>query len=57
MGISRHTVRRLIAKDFPPQNHIVHPRPGGLSSPTLICLHKRDSIGAHDALDGTISFT
>ena len=35
MGISRHTVRRLVAEDLPPQNHIVHPRPGGLSSPTL----------------------
>jgi len=35
MGISRHTVRRLVAEELPPQNHSVHPRPGGLSSPTL----------------------
>lgn len=35
MGMNRHTVRRLVAEDLPPQNHIVHPRPGGLTSPTL----------------------
>ncbi len=35
MGISRHTIRRLVAEELPPQNHSVHPRPGGLSSPTL----------------------
>ncbi len=35
MGISRHTVRRLVAEDLPFQKHIVNPRPGGLSSPTL----------------------
>lgn len=35
MGISRHTVRRLVAEDLPSHNHIVHPRPGGLTSPTL----------------------
>lgn len=35
MGINRQTVRRLMAEDLPPQNHIVHPRPGGLTSPTL----------------------
>lgn len=35
MGISRVTVRRLIDTPIPPRNHIVHPRPGGLSSPSL----------------------
>jgi len=35
IGISQHTVRRLVAEELPPQNHVVHPRPGGLSSPTL----------------------
>lgn len=35
MGMSRHTIRRLMAEELPPQNHIVHPRPGGLTSPTL----------------------
>jgi len=35
MGMNRHTVRRLVAEELPPQNHIVHPRPSGLSSPTL----------------------
>jgi transposase len=34
-GISRHTIRRLIAEELPPRNHVVHPRPGGLSSPSL----------------------
>ncbi len=33
--MNRHTVRRLVAEDLPPQNHIVHPRPGGLTSGTL----------------------
>lgn len=35
MGISRITVRRLIDTPIPPRNRIVHPRPGGLSSPSL----------------------
>ncbi|HLJ67531.1 MAG TPA: ISL3 family transposase [Chloroflexota bacterium] len=35
MGISRVTVRRLIDTPIPPRNHIVHPRPGGLTSPSL----------------------
>lgn len=35
MGISRHTIRRLIAEEIPPRNHIQYPRPAGLSSPTL----------------------
>ncbi len=35
MGMSRVTVRRLIDTPIPPCNHIVHPRPGGLSSPLL----------------------
>jgi transposase len=35
MGISRVTVRRLIDTPIPPRNRIVHPRPGGLSSPSL----------------------
>jgi hypothetical protein len=35
MGMNRHTVRRLVAEERLPQNHIGHPRPGGLTSPTL----------------------
>lgn len=35
VGISRVTVRRLIDTPIPPRNRIVHPRPGGLSSPSL----------------------
>jgi transposase len=35
MGISRITVRRLIDTPIPPRNRIVHPRPGGLTSPSL----------------------
>ena len=35
VGISRVTVRRLIDTPIPPRNHIAHPRPGGLSSPSL----------------------
>jgi len=35
MGISRVTVRRLIDTPIPLRNRIVHPRPGGLSSPSL----------------------
>ena len=35
MGISRITVRRLIGTPIPPRNRIVHPRPGGVSSPSL----------------------
>jgi transposase len=35
MGISRVTVRRLIDTPIPPRNRTVHPRPGGLSSPSL----------------------
>jgi transposase len=31
----RKTVRRLLATPEPPRNHVVHPRPGGLTSPTL----------------------
>ncbi len=53
MGISRHTVRRLVAEDLPPQNYIVHPRPGGLSSPTLQpyvnYLQDRWQAGCHNA--------
>src|SRR5947209_1143252 len=35
MGISRVTVRRLIDTPIPPRNRRIHPRPGGLSSPSL----------------------
>lgn len=35
LGISPVTVRRLIDTPIPPRNHIIHPRPGGLSSPSL----------------------
>lgn len=34
-GISRKTVRRLISTPEPPRNRVIHPRPGGLTSPTL----------------------
>jgi transposase len=33
--IDRKTVRRLLVTPDPPRNHIVHPRPSGLTSPTL----------------------
>ncbi len=53
MGISRHTIRRLIAEDLPPRNHIQHPRPGGLISPTLqpyvSYLQDRWQAGCHNA--------
>jgi len=52
MGISRHTVRRLVAEELPPQNHMVHPRPGGLTSPTLQpyvhYLQERWQAGCHN---------
>lgn len=35
MGLNWRTVRRLLATPEPPRNQIVHPRPGGLQSPTL----------------------
>lgn len=35
VGICRITVRRLLASPQPPSNQIEHPRPRGLSSPTL----------------------
>ena len=35
LGLHRKTVRRLLATPAPPRNQIVHPRPGGLSSPLL----------------------
>lgn len=35
VGITRKTVRSLIASPEPPHNRVVRPRPGGLSSPTL----------------------
>ena len=35
LGISRVTVRRLIDTPIPPRNRIVHPRPSGLTSPSL----------------------
>jgi transposase len=35
VGISRKTVHRLIDAPLPPQHQVVHPRPGGLRSPTL----------------------
>lgn len=35
MGITRRTVRTLIAAPDPPRNRIFRPRPGGLTSPTL----------------------
>jgi transposase len=35
LEIDRKTVRRLLATPDPPRNRIVHPRPGGLNSPTL----------------------
>jgi transposase len=35
LGISRITVRRLLVSEAPPQSHVVHPRAGGLSSPSL----------------------
>lgn len=35
LGMSRQTVRRLIATPIPPRNKPRPPRPGGLSSPTL----------------------
>ena len=52
MGISRVTVRRLIDTPIPPRNRIVHPRPGGLSSPSLqpyvIYLQDRWQEGCHN---------
>lgn len=35
MGINRRTAGRLLMTPDPPRNQIVHPRPGGLRSPTL----------------------
>jgi len=35
LAISRVTVKRLLATPDPPRNQMVHPRPGGLRSPTL----------------------
>jgi transposase len=35
VGHDRKTVRRLLATSEPPRNRIEHPRPGGLTSPTL----------------------
>ena len=35
VGICRKTVRSLISTPEPPRNRVLHPRPGGLSSPTL----------------------
>jgi transposase len=35
VGLHRKTVRRLLATPEPPRNQILHPRPGGLTSPTL----------------------
>lgn len=35
MGLNRRTVARMAAEELPPQNHIIHPRPAGLSSPSL----------------------
>lgn len=52
MGISRHTIRRLIDEDIPPRNNIQHPRPAGLSSPTLQpfvgYLQDRWQMGCHN---------
>ncbi|HEY8744135.1 MAG TPA: transposase, partial [Chloroflexota bacterium] len=35
LGINKTTVRRLLATPEPPCNQIVHPRPGGITSPKL----------------------
>jgi len=35
MGLNRRTVSRMAAEELPPQNHVIHPRPTGLSSPSL----------------------
>lgn len=35
LGINKTTVRRLLATPEPPRNQIVHPRPGGITSPKL----------------------
>ena len=35
LGIARNTVRRLLATPDPPRNRVLHPRPAGLSSPSL----------------------
>ena len=35
VGITRRTVRSLLSSPEPPRNRVLHPRPGGLSSPTL----------------------
>jgi len=35
MGLNRRTESRMAAEELPPQNVIIHPRPTGLSSPSL----------------------
>jgi transposase len=35
LGINKTTVRRLLATPEPPRNRVLHPRPGGISSPML----------------------
>jgi len=35
LGINKTTVKRLLATPEPPRNEIVHPRPGGITSPKL----------------------
>lgn len=49
IGISRKTVRRLIAAPEPPRNRVENRRPGGLRSPTLqpyvTCLQDRWQAG------------
>lgn len=51
MGINRHTVGRLVTEELPPQNQIVHPCPGGLSSPSfqpyMSYLQDRWQAGCH----------
>jgi transposase len=35
LGINKTTVRRLLATPAPPRNRVIHPRPGGITSPML----------------------
>lgn len=35
LGINKTTVRRLLATPAPPRNRVIHPRPGGITSPLL----------------------
>jgi transposase len=52
LGMGRRTVRRLLATPDPPRNRVLHPRPGGLTSPSLqpyvAYLQDRWQAGGHN---------